>query len=139
VTVPKLVSTIESAGGLLMLRGGRIRYQLPESVAPLLDDLRTHRDEVIRVLRERQRPAQASGRCYVHGTEAQWWKRGEVCALCHPDPDESALRRRKGRGSTPSTYIERAAMERTPIYWSPSGAAAGNAIPPKRLLPRRLR
>ena len=54
MTVPELLSNIEAAGGALVLAGDRIRCRLPEDAAPLLRELRAHRDEVLRVLRERE-------------------------------------------------------------------------------------
>jgi hypothetical protein len=86
MTAPELIQTIEAAGGVLSLRGDRIRYEVPEDAAlPLLQALRKHREEVIRVLRKRERPA----RCCVHGAKATWWTRPDgsrVCGHCYPDP-----------------------------------------------------
>jgi hypothetical protein len=91
VTAPELIQTIEAAGGVLSLRGDRIRYEVPEDAAlPLLQALRKHREEVIRVLREREPPA----RCCVHGAEAKWWVRldgSRVCGHCYPDPFAAAV------------------------------------------------
>jgi hypothetical protein len=56
MTAPELIQTIEAAGGVLTLRGDRIRYELPEDSAPLIEVLRRYRDEVLGVLRERERP-----------------------------------------------------------------------------------
>lgn len=56
MTAPELIQTIEAAGGVLTLRGDRIRYELPEDAAPMIEALRQHRDDVFGVLRERQRP-----------------------------------------------------------------------------------
>ncbi len=55
MTAPELIHRIESAGGVLTLRGDRIRYELPEDAASMVDVLRQHRTEVVRVLRERER------------------------------------------------------------------------------------
>jgi len=90
VTAPELIQTIEAAGGVLTLTGDRIRYKLPEEAAPLVEILRKHREEVIRVLRERERPA----RCSVHGAKATWWARPDgswVCGHCYPDPLTAAV------------------------------------------------
>jgi hypothetical protein len=85
MTAPELVQTIEAAGGALTLRGDRIRYELPEDAAPMIEVLRQYRDEVFRLLRERERPEC----CYVHKAKATWWTRADgspVCGKCHPDP-----------------------------------------------------
>ena|SRR5258708_7130693 len=50
-----VIERIEVAGGVLALNGERIRYQLPEDVAGLLEELRAHRDEVLLFLRMRER------------------------------------------------------------------------------------
>jgi hypothetical protein len=85
VTAPELIHAIESAGGVLSLSGNRIRYELPEDAAALVEVLRKHREEVIRVLQERERPAH----CCVHGPMTTWWARADgawVCGRCHPGP-----------------------------------------------------
>ena len=56
MTAPELIQTIEAAGGVLTLKGDRIRYELPEDAASMIDMLRQYRDEVLGVLRERERP-----------------------------------------------------------------------------------
>jgi hypothetical protein len=53
VTAADIIRKVETAGGVLMLNGDRIRYELPEDAASLVDILRQHRDEVLRVLRGR--------------------------------------------------------------------------------------
>jgi hypothetical protein len=86
VTALEVVQAIENAGGALKLAGDRVRYQLPEGAAPLVEALRTCRAEVIRVLQQREWAAQS---CYVHTPEATWWTRSDgskVCGLCHPEP-----------------------------------------------------
>jgi hypothetical protein len=55
MTAPELLTTIESIGGVLSLNGDRIHYELPEDAAPMLDVLRQCRDEVVRLLRGRER------------------------------------------------------------------------------------
>jgi hypothetical protein len=85
MTAPELIQEIERAGGVLTLRGSRIRFEVPEDVASLVEVLRDHREEVFLLLRERDRVA----RCYVHGAKATWWSRVNgswVCRRCHPDP-----------------------------------------------------
>jgi len=56
MTAPELIQTIEAVGGVLTLKGDRIRYELPEDAAPMIEVLRQYRDEVVGVLRERERP-----------------------------------------------------------------------------------
>jgi hypothetical protein len=90
MTAPELVQTIEAAGGVLTLRGKRIRYELPEDAAPMIEVLRQCRDEVFRILRERERQEG----CYVHQAQTTWWTRedgSQVCGRCHPDPYAVAL------------------------------------------------
>src|SRR5438094_424629 len=54
MTFGEVVQRIEFAGGVLGLNGNRIRCRLPEDAAPLLDELRAHRDEVLALLRRRE-------------------------------------------------------------------------------------
>jgi len=54
VTATDIIREIETAGGVLRVNGDRIRYELPEHAATLVDVLRQHRDEVLRVLQGRQ-------------------------------------------------------------------------------------
>ena len=56
MTAPELIQTIEAVGGVLTLQGDRIRYELPAEAAPMIEMLRQYRDEVLGVLRERERP-----------------------------------------------------------------------------------
>jgi hypothetical protein len=56
MTAPELIQTIEAVGGVLTLRGDRIRYELPADAAPMIEMLRQYRDEVLGVLREREQP-----------------------------------------------------------------------------------
>ena len=46
MTAPELIQTIEAAGGVLTLKGDRIRYELPEDAAAMVERLRQYRDEV---------------------------------------------------------------------------------------------
>ena len=55
MNAPELIQTIEAAGGVLTLKGDRIRYELPEDAAAMVERLRQYRDEVLDVLRERER------------------------------------------------------------------------------------
>jgi hypothetical protein len=55
MTAPELIQTIEAVGGVLTVDGERIRYELPEDAAPMIERLRQYRDEVLDVLRERER------------------------------------------------------------------------------------
>jgi hypothetical protein len=50
-----VIERIEEAGGVLALNGQRIRCQLPEDATDLLDELRTHKDEVLLLLLQRER------------------------------------------------------------------------------------
>jgi hypothetical protein len=59
MTAPELIQTIEAGGGVLILKGDRIRYELPEDAAPMVEVLRQHRAEVFRVLQERDQYAVA--------------------------------------------------------------------------------
>jgi len=100
MTAPELVQTIEAVGGVLKLRGDRIRYELPEDAVPMIEMLRQYRDEVFRVLREREQPEG----CYVHKTQATWWSRADgsqVCGKCHPDPYVVAAEKSTQSGPPP--------------------------------------
>ncbi len=55
MNAPEVVRRIEEVGGTLSLNGDRIRYELPEDAAPMIEVLRQYRDEVFGVLRERRR------------------------------------------------------------------------------------
>lgn len=60
--VEQLVEQVEVAGGALALNGERIRCRLPEDAAHLLEELRAHRNEVVALLRERNKiPVMPSG------------------------------------------------------------------------------
>jgi hypothetical protein len=48
-----IVARVENAGGKLALRGERIRVQLPQDAAGLIDELRARREEVVNLLRAR--------------------------------------------------------------------------------------
>jgi hypothetical protein len=55
VTAPQIIQEVEAAGGVLKLDGDRIRYDLPRKASALVEILRQHRNEVLQVLRERER------------------------------------------------------------------------------------
>ena len=55
MTAPELIERIEAAGGVLTLKGDRIRYELPQDAESMIEMLRQYRDEVVVVLRERKR------------------------------------------------------------------------------------
>lgn len=50
----ELMQAVETAGGVLTLSGDRLRYGLPEEATALVDCLREHRDEIVRLLREQE-------------------------------------------------------------------------------------
>src|SRR5438105_4943111 len=54
MTASEIVQQIEAAGGVLILAGERIKYDIPKHAALLVDALRQHRDEVLQTLRGRQ-------------------------------------------------------------------------------------
>jgi hypothetical protein len=97
VNAGEIVRRVEEVGGWLMLQGDRIKFELPEDAACLVKDLREHREEVLRVLRERERP----DRCYIHGINTSWRRRGDgswLCRLCHPDVYEEAVQKASQSG-----------------------------------------
>jgi hypothetical protein len=54
VNVDELITEIESAGGMLILEGERVRYKVPFELTPLITNLRAHKAEVVDILRQRQ-------------------------------------------------------------------------------------
>jgi hypothetical protein len=85
VTAPQIIQQIEAAGGVLTLNGDHIRYDVPKEARALVDILREHREEVVRLLQQREQPAT----CYIHGVKAAWWTHADgsrVCGSCHPNP-----------------------------------------------------
>lgn len=48
----EVVERILAAGGALELNGDRIRYRIPEQAAPLVDELRRHKTDVVSLLRQ---------------------------------------------------------------------------------------
>ena len=53
MTVEELLRQVEQVGGSLALRGDRIVYRLPKDATPILAELKTHRDEVLMILKRR--------------------------------------------------------------------------------------
>ena len=51
----EIVEAVLAAGGELVIKGSRIHYQIPEQAAPLLNELRLHKPDVLSLLHERQR------------------------------------------------------------------------------------
>lgn len=57
----QVIGRIEVAGGVLTVRGDRIRCRLPEDLAHLLDELKAHKGEVIACLKKRAIPPMPQG------------------------------------------------------------------------------
>ncbi len=51
----EIFEAVLAAGGTLVLSGNRIRYQIPEQDAPLVDELRRHKPDIVDLLRQRER------------------------------------------------------------------------------------
>lgn len=49
-----VVERVESLGGVLAVRGERIRVRLPEDATYLIEELREHKEEVLSLLRRRE-------------------------------------------------------------------------------------
>ena len=87
----ELVERVELAGGTLALHGDRITYDLPEEIAPMLDELRAHRDEVVRVLQQRQEvPAMPPGVRLVRWSLKEPPVAIEMCTTVVINPDRFA-------------------------------------------------
>ena len=54
MTPEEIIAAIESVGGQLWLQGESCRYKIPRQAEHLLPDLRAHREEVCRLLAERE-------------------------------------------------------------------------------------
>jgi hypothetical protein len=54
MTATKVIEAIESVGGRLWLDGESCRYKIPREAEHLLPELRAHREEVCRLLAERE-------------------------------------------------------------------------------------
>ena len=51
----EIIAEVEQRGGTLTLRGGKIRYRVPRSIAERITaELRAHREEVLAALQKRQ-------------------------------------------------------------------------------------
>jgi len=57
--VSEILRTVESGGGAVWLAGTALRYRLPESMLPMLDELRLRKWELVELLE--QRPAMPPG------------------------------------------------------------------------------
>lgn len=49
----EILSTVEGAGGAIWLAGASLRYRLPESMLPMLDELRLQKWELVELLEQR--------------------------------------------------------------------------------------
>jgi hypothetical protein len=54
MTAAKIIEDIESVGGWIWLEGESCRYKIPREAEHLLPELRAHREEVCRLLAERE-------------------------------------------------------------------------------------
>ena len=57
--VSEILRTVESGGGAVWLAGTALRYRLPESMLPMLDELRLRKWELVELLE--QRPTMPTG------------------------------------------------------------------------------
>ena len=55
MSASEIVEAILAAGGALALKGGRIHYQVPPHAAPLVNELRRHKPDVLYLLRQYER------------------------------------------------------------------------------------
>jgi hypothetical protein len=91
MSAPELIQQIENLDGSLGIDGDRIRVLLTPEAETWVPELQRTRDEVFRVLLERDHPAV----CTVHGAGATWWNLVDgtaVCGRCHPDPFDTVGR-----------------------------------------------
>lgn len=56
MTTAEIVTTIEASGGSLWRDGDRLRYRLPESALPLVEELRAKKPDILALLQEREMP-----------------------------------------------------------------------------------
>jgi hypothetical protein len=54
MTAAKVIDAVESVGGRIWLEGESCRYKIPRKVEHVLPELRAHREEVCRLLAERE-------------------------------------------------------------------------------------
>ena len=104
MTAPELIQTIEAVGGVLTLKGDRIRYELPEDAAPMIETLRQYRDEVVGVLRERG---------WREGRESQldpYAVALDKTTQCEPPPMPKGVRLLRWAPERPPVVIERWAV-----------------------------
>src|SRR5580704_7815052 len=100
MTAPELIQIIEAVGGVLTLKDDRIRYELPDHAASMIEVLRQNRDEVFRLLREREPPEG----CHVHEAQTTCWNSADgsqVRGKCHADPYAVALEKMTQSGPPP--------------------------------------
>ncbi len=64
MTAAKIIEAIESVGGRIWLDGASCRYKIPREAEHLLPELRAHREEVCRLLAERE--VEPACRCALH-------------------------------------------------------------------------
>jgi hypothetical protein len=91
-----LLCKIEASGGTVAINGKRLTYDLPTMAAQLLEELRLHRADIVKILRTR---GPLPSRCSVHKRFAQsWWWRpateydGDwLCGHCHPNPHDARI------------------------------------------------
>ncbi len=55
MTAPEIIQEIEAAGGVLAVKSGKITFDVPTGLRPLVDSLRERKDEVIALLQARDR------------------------------------------------------------------------------------
>lgn len=53
MSTDELVAVVERAGGTLILQGGKVKYQLPDTVAHLAGELKERKPELIVLLQRR--------------------------------------------------------------------------------------
>ena len=70
-SIRSLVAEFEQAGGALALQDGKVKARYPDeqkdAVTPILSGLREHREEVVRLLRERSTRSVTAPRTIQHG------------------------------------------------------------------------
>lgn len=96
---PEIVTKIERIGGHVFLEGDRLKARVPEShpeARALVEELRTQKAEVIRLLREvppRADLSEPERCCYCRGFIFWASVYGVmVCAACHPPASPNVVR-----------------------------------------------